>query len=207
MVAKSLSEAIGTFFLVLIIQLTVSMRAVEAAFAISFGLIGMIYMGGHVFKAQYNPAVSLAFWMRKTFTAKEVVWAVGAQLLGGFAAAWVGGYLSGSTIAVAPGPDTTLGQFAVSEFLFTFALVQVILNVAITNPGNGFYGIAIGFIVFAGIIAVGPISGAAFNPAVAICLNLVNGTPEHLPVYLLSTFAGGAFAALVFGWMNPQERD
>jgi aquaporin Z len=205
MIHKSLSEFIGTFFLVLIIQLTVSMGAVEASAAISFGLIGMIYMGGHLFKAQYNPAVSLAFWMRKTFTAKEVGWAVGAQLLGGFAGALAGGYLSGSTIAVAPGEASTLPQFLLAEFLFTFALVQVILNVAITNPGNGFYGIAIGFIVFAGIVAVGPISGAAFNPAVAICLNLVNGTPEHIPVYLLSTFAGGAFAAVVFGWMNPKE--
>jgi len=203
---RSLSEVIGTFFLVLLIQVTVSMKSVDAALAITCGLIGMIYMGGHVFKAQYNPAVSLAFWMRKTFTAKEASAAVMAQLLGGFAGALMGGYLSGSTIAVTPGVSTSTGQFLVSEFLFTFALVQVILNVAITNPGNGFYGIAIGFIVFAGIVAVGPISGAAFNPAVAICLNLVNGTPEHIPLYLISTFAGGAFAAIVFGWMNPKEK-
>lgn len=201
---KSISEVIGTFFLVLIIQLTVSMGAVESAFAISFGLIGMIYMGGHIFKAQYNPAVSLAFWMREVFTVKEASAAVLAQLLGGFAGALLGGVLSGSTIACAPNVNTTLAQFLLAEFLFTFALVQVILNVAITNPGNGFYGIAIGFIVFAGIIAVGPISGAAFNPAVALCLNLVNGTPQHIPAYLASTFGGGAVAAVVFGWMNPQ---
>ena len=201
---KSISEVIGTFFLVLIIQLAVSMEAVDAAFAISFGLIGMIYMGGHVFKAQYNPCVSLAFWMRKTFTPKEAGAAVLAQLLGGFAGALCGAFISGSTIPVAPSVDTTLAQFLLAEFLFTFALVQVILNVAITNPGNGFYGIAIGFIVFAGIIAVGPVSGAAFNPAVAICLNVVNGTPQHIPAYLVSNFGGAAVAAVVFGWMNPQ---
>ena len=204
---KSISEFVGTFFLVLLIQLTVSMKSVDAAFAIACGLIGMIYMGGHVFKAQYNPAVSLAFWMRKTFTGKEVAAAVAAQLLGGCAGAMVGGYLSGSTIAVAPGASTSTGQFLVSEFLFTFALVEVILNVAISSdhPNNGFYGVAIGFTVFAGIVAVGPISGAAFNPAVAIGLNLVHGTPEHIPLYLGSTLAGGAFAAIVFGWMNPHE--
>jgi aquaporin Z len=143
--------------------------------------------------------------MRKTFTAREAGAAVAAQLLGGFLGALLGGYISGSTIAVAPGPEYSMGQFLLAEFLFTFALVQVILNVAITNPGNGFYGIAIGFIVFAGIVAVGPVSGAAFNPAVAICLNVVKGTPQHIPAYLVSNFAGAAVAAVVFGWMNPKE--
>ena len=74
--------------------------------------------------------------------------------------------------------EISLGKALLAEFLFTFALMWVILNVAIAQgtTGNGFYGIAIGGIVGAGAYAVGPISAAAFNPAVTRCTVL-----ERLP--------------------------
>ena len=63
-----------------------------------------------------------------------------------------------------------VGPAFAAEVLFTFALVYVVLNVATTKSeaGNSDFGLAIGFTVSAGAFAVGNISGAAFNPAVAI---------------------------------------
>ncbi|MCV4698234.1 aquaporin, partial [Escherichia coli] len=65
-------------------------------------------------------------------------------------------------------PD--IARWLVAEFVFTFALVYVVLNVATAKgtSGNSFYGLAIGFTVLTGAFAVGPISNGAFNPAVAV---------------------------------------
>ena len=91
------------------------------------------------------------------------------------------------------------------EFLFAFALVFVVLNVATTDAtaGNSYYGLAIGFTVTAGAYAVGFVSGAAFNPAVAIG-GLVVGlsTPTNAIVNIGGSFAGGIVAALVYKVMN-----
>jgi aquaporin Z len=95
-----------------------------------------------------------------------------------------------------------------AELLFTFALAYVVLNVATarTTSGNSFYGLAIGMTVMAGAFAVGPISGAAFNPAVAVgaaTLKLIGWS--SLWLYLVANFAGGAAAAAVFKMLNPED--
>jgi aquaporin Z len=87
------------------------------------------------------------------------------------------------------------------EFLFTFALCTVVLNVATAKAtsGNSFYGLAIGFIVLAGAYAVGSISGGAFNPAVAVGL-CVMGIVKWADVWihLVGQAAGAIAAALAF---------
>jgi aquaporin Z len=93
----------------------------------------------------------------------------------------------------------------VAEFLFTFVLMWVILNVAIAQgtAGNGFYGIAIGAIVAAGAYAVGPISFAAFNPAVTLALCLNGFLPwTALPVYWITQAVAAAAAGLLFKSMR-----
>jgi aquaporin Z len=87
------------------------------------------------------------------------------------------------------------------EFLFTFALAWVVLQTA-TAKGtldNSFYGLAIGFTVLAGAVAVGGISGGAFNPAVGLGV-VIMGFEKigQLWVYLGADLAGGAAAALAF---------
>jgi aquaporin Z len=95
-----------------------------------------------------------------------------------------------------------------AEGLGTFALVYTVLNVA-TAPatsGNSFYGLAIGFTVFAQAVAVGKVSGGAFNPAVAIgvaVLGLVNGA--NLWMYWLSEFLGAGVAAGFFLLLNREK--
>src|SRR6202040_1585826 len=89
----------------------------------------------------------------------------------------------------------SIGPALLAEFLFTFALVYVVLNVATAkaNIGNSFYGLAIGFTVMTGAFAVGGISGGAFNPAVAVGISVMGLSAwSHLWIYLVATLAGGA---------------
>src|SRR5207244_1878561 len=94
-----------------------------------------------------------------------------------------------------------------AEFLFTFALVYVVLNVATAkaNMGNSFYGLAIGFTVVTGAFAVGAISGAAFNPAVAFGACVMGLCAwSNVWVYLLATLSAAVAAATVFNFLNPE---
>ena len=81
-----------------------------------------------------------------------------------------------------------------AEFLFTFALVYVVLNVATAKgtEGNSFYGLAIGFTVVAGAYAVGSVSGGAFNPAVAVGGSIMNIFAwGNIWIYLVAQLASG----------------
>src|SRR6185503_19417083 len=89
----------------------------------------------------------------------------------------------------------------VVETVFTFALAFVVLNVATSDKtaGNSYYGLAIGFTVLAGAYAVGPISGAAFNPAVALGVTLLGlSALGNLWVFLIANFTGAALAAIIY---------
>jgi len=204
---KYLTEFIGTFFLLFSIGVSVPLAPEMAPFAIAATLTGVIYMGGHVSKAHYNPAVTVAFWLRGRLPVKEILPYFAAEILGALAGAGAAIAVTGTAIAVEPAPDVALWRVALVEVLYTFALVSVILNVATSkdHPGNGFYGTAIGLIVLGGILTVGKVSGAAFNPAVVLGLNVLKGSWAGIPLYLAADFAGGALAAWGFKAMNPGD--
>ena len=192
-------EFIGTFFLVFTVGMAVHADGTLAPLAIGAVLMVMVFAGGHISGGHYNPAVSFAVLLRRRLSLNEWVGYVVAQLLAGLAAAGVVGALGydpRSAIAVAGA-----GRMLIAEFLFTFALCYVVLNVATADDtaGNSFYGLAIGFTVAVGAFAVGSVSGGAFNPAVALGA-MVMGlfSWSHIWVYLLANFAGGAAAALAF---------
>lgn len=213
MMRKLVTEFIGTFFLVFTIGLTVLIGTEFAPIAIGSVLMVMVYMGGHISGAHYNPAVSLAVWMRGKMTARELGPYVGVQILAALAAAFLVYMVNDRPLLVSAAAETSLFEFFVLELLFTFALAIVVLNVATARAteGNSYYGLAIGFTVLAGAFAAGPISGGAFNPAVAIGPILVEAmvgdasTFGNLWVYLVATFAGGALAAVVFKLQNPDD--
>lgn len=193
-------EFIGTFFLVLTIGLTGN------PLAIGVMLMVMVYMGGHISGAHYNPAVSMAMGCLDLMSGKEVLKYTLSQLLGAFLAAFVVQWLSGSVMEVAPSNTASFFQIVVVEALFTFALVLVILNVAI-NPkteGNSYYGLAIGFTIMAGAFAGGGISGGAYNPAVGIgpiFVDVIMGdgnTSANLWYYILGPIVGALAGAMVY---------
>lgn len=200
--AKLLVEFLGVFFLVLTIGMTVidpGGAGAMAPLAIASALMVMVYAGGHVSGAHYNPAVTIAVFLRGKCPAGDVVPYIIAQCLAAAAAGAVVLFLKqGETIS--PMVLTTVPAL-LAEFLFTFALAFVVLNVATAKgtSGNSFYGLAIGFTVLAGAYAVGPVSGGAFNPAVALSLGVMGIVKwADLWIHLAGDFGGAIVAALVF---------
>jgi aquaporin Z len=208
---KYLVEFIGTFFLVFTVGMTVIAPGAGslAPMAIGSALAVMIFAGGHVSGGHFNPAVTLGVWMRGKCATGDVVPYMGAQIAGALVASMAVKALKTGLVAKAAalaGPMTPeVLPALLAEFLFTFALVWVVLNTATAKgtTGNSFYGLAIGFTVMAGAFAVGGVSGGAFNPAVAvgICTMGIVGWGS-LWVYLVANFAGGAVAALTYKVVN-----
>ena len=208
-----LTEFIGTFFLVFTIGLTVIAESPFAPLAIGSALMVMVFMGGHISGAHYNPAVSLAVFLRgRMDSAKEMVYYWIAQILGALVAAVIVYLCVSDTFAPAPGANASMQGVLLVEFLFTFALALVVLNSATAEgtKGNSFYGLAIGFTVTVGAFAGGEISGGAFNPAVGVGPILMDviaggGTIANIWIYLVAPLAGGAVAAFVFKIQNPGD--
>jgi aquaporin Z len=206
---KYLTELTGTFFLVLTIGCTVipGSAGVIPPLAIGAALMVMVYAGGHVSGAHYNPAVTLAVFLRGRCAAADVVpyWVaqvVGA-LLASFAAMYLVGRPSGAPLVPATAPAL------VAEFLYTFALAYVVLNVATAKKtdGNSFYGLAIGMTVMVAAFSVGGVSGGAFNPAVAIGAGVMGLVAmPSIWIHIAADLLGGAAAAMVFRAINPDDK-
>ncbi|HEY4463076.1 MAG TPA: aquaporin [Streptosporangiaceae bacterium] len=207
---KYVTEFIGTFFLTFAVGVAALSGSVFVPLAAGAILMAMIYAGGHISGGHYNPAVTLAALVRRRIGISDAAGYWIAQVLAGVVAAAI------ARAVVNPASVKTLalsghGEMAaaVVELLITFALCYVVLNVATSKdqPGNGFFGLAIGFTVVAGAFAVGGISGGVFNPAVAL-----GGATAGLFgwstiwVYLLVQLAAGTAAGLAFRALNPGDK-
>ena len=172
---KLLIEGLATFFLCMACALV---QGPLAPFIIGALLLALIYMGGPVSQAHYNPAVTLAFCVRR-----RQAWSAGAayvavQLVAAFGAAFVAGLFQGHTeensehILNALKEPVLEGWLpgTMAEFLGTFLLVFVILLVATSRRtvGNSYYGLAIAATI-AGLMGVFGAFSPDFNPAVALC--------------------------------------
>ena len=206
---KYVMELIGTFFLVLTIGMTVIVggSGVIPPLAIGSILMVMIFAGGHISGGHYNPAVTLGVWLRGRCDTKDVVPYMVAQTLGAVLAAIAVRYLQGS--ATVSTKELAIGPELLAEFLFTFALVLVVLNTATAKgtSGNSFYGLAIGFTVLAGAFAVGSVASAAFNPSVAVGISVMGMAAwAKIWIYFVANFLGGALAAYAFKFMCPDDK-
>ena len=192
-------EFIGTFFLVFVIGMAVRGGAAPAPLAIGGILMVMIFAGGHVSGAHFNPAVSLAAFIRGALAKTHLLPYWIAQLLGALIAGLV--VTSIHCKPLLPPPSFALVPSLTVEFLATFALAWTVLNVATARgtANNSFYGLAIGGTVMAMAFAVGGVSGGAFNPAVGFALPLMGLVKAGQSlVYLGADLAGGAVAGLAF---------
>lgn len=205
---KYLVEFIGTFFLVFTVGSTVIPpdAGLLAPVAIGASLMVMIFAGGHVSGGHFNPAVSLAVRLRGRLTTTDLVPYWIAQFAAAFVAAWCMHFFKvpGAAAPFAIGVKAAL----LAEFLFTFALAWVVLNVATSKDtaNNSFYGVAIGMTVMTGAFAVGGVSGGAFNPAVALGIVLMGlQTWGNLWVFLVANFGGAAVAALTYKIVNGDD--
>jgi aquaporin Z len=201
---KYIAEAIGTFALVfcgtgaIIINQETNGTVSHAGIAITFGLIvmAMIYALGNISGAHLNPAVSIAFTLAGRFSLTELFPYIFSQITGALLASlflhflFPGNEFLGSTLPV--GSD---GQSFILEFILTFFLMLVIINVATGSKEQGmFAGVAIGAVVLLEAMFAGPICGASMNPARSLGPAVVSGHTEHLWIYLTATVAGAALA-------------
>jgi len=187
------TEAIGTFFLVLSVGLSVNGGAPLAPIAIGFTLMVMVYAGGRISGGHYNPAVSLGAMLRGALPAGKLVPYWIAQLAGAIAAGFMIWKFTGTPLHVAPAEQTTMLKALVGEAIATFALVYVVLHTATGKgtEGNSYFGLAIGS------------TGGAFNPAVGLGpaiveLVLGQGMAPLAWVYAVGPLAGGVAAAYAF---------
>ncbi len=206
---KLVVEFIGMFIFVFTVGMATEKTTgagVLAPLAIGFVLMVLVFAGGHISGAHYNPAVSTAVLIRGKMTAPEWVAYVITQLVAavpaGLLVRAIGHPESAAAVA-------SIGKILVVEFIFTFALAYTVLNVATARgtEGNSFYGLAIGGIVVAGAFAVGGISGAAFNPAIALGAS-VSGLFKwsHYWIYVLAPICGAALAAAAFLYTQVGEK-
>ena len=206
-----LAEFIGTFFLVLTIGMVVIDPGLPAGFApiaIGSALAVMIFAGGHISGAHFNPAVTLGIYLRGKIAMNEAVYYWVSQVLAGIVAALVVGIMKPALPGSAMVGSVEILPALLAEFLFTFALTYVVLNVATAKgtDGNSFYGWAIGFTVLTGAYAVGSISGGAFNPAVAVGGSVMRIFAwGNIWIYLVAELLGGAVAAYAFRFTHPGE--
>jgi aquaporin Z len=200
---KLLTELVGAFVFMTVIALSGSAGQL-APLAIGLALATMVYMGGHISGAHYNPAVSFGVFLRRGIDSRTMVAYWLAQLAGAVLAFTAGYLISGHTPGIHPGAGASSIQALAAEIIFTAALVLVVLNVAATaaTAGNQYFGLAIGLTVAAGAFAVGPISGGAFNPAVGFGATSVAAITGHggwsdLWLYLVGPFTGAAIGAAI----------
>ncbi len=208
---KYVYEFIGTFFLIFTIGMTVlepNSAGMMAGLAIGSVLAVMVFAGGHISGGHYNPAISLSVFLRGKLSGKDL----GLYWVVQWIAAVVAGLL---TIYFKGYPPVTLLQLEpmkalLAEFIFTFALCYMVLNVATAKEtkDNSYFGFAIGFTVLAGAYAVGAVSGGAFNPAVALGITIMNMSAwSNIWIFLVANFLGGICAALVFMAAHPETRE
>lgn len=222
---KYLVEFIGTYLLVLLIgnivigpppvgsedtiTLATALSNFRAPLAIGLGLIAIVYAGGHTSAAHYNPAVTIAFLLRRKCEVKDAVPYIFAQLGGAAVAAFTVHFLKGSEVMeVQKMMELNVPKAIVAEVLGTFMLVWVIMNVALAKAteGNQFYGIAIGLTVTGMAFALGEYSGAVFNPAVALGISLMGLSAWNtIWIYLVSSVAGSLLAVAVFAFTEREN--
>src|SRR5256885_17147209 len=151
----------------------------------------MVFATGHISGGHLNPAVTLAVFLRGKCPLSDVIPYWIAQIAAGVIAALVAVFLCGKSGT--PMEITNVPAAFVAEFLFTFALAFVVLNVATAKgtANNSFYGLAIGMTVMTGAYSVGNISGGVFNPAVAVGISIMGLSAwTNIWIYLVANFAG-----------------
>jgi aquaporin Z len=196
------AEFTGTFFLAFFISSN-SVSGAAAPYAIGFGLIAMIYIFAGISGAQFNPAVSIGLLLTGNLSVFEAVYCIIAQLSGAVFAGLIGWALYDDIwkdvgYPEVQDPDKRPRAF-VAEMVLTFALIWSVLNFAGNKQiaHNSFYGMTFGFLVTAGALVIATISGACFNPAVAM-LTLLHGAYDDMWVFTLGPITGSVLAALLF---------
>lgn len=223
---KNLAEFFGTFWLVLG---GCGSAMLAAAFpGVGIGLVGVslafgltvltiVYSLGHISGAHLNPAVTMGLWMGGRLNAKEILPYVGAQVLGGIAAAAV-------LYIIVTGNGSEIGSFAangygnhspggysmtaaiVTELVMTFMFLLIILGATDERAPKGFAGLAIGLaLTLIHLISI-PVTNTSVNPARSISQAIFVGdwAISQLWLFIIVPVAGAALAGLVYKYFESE---
>ncbi|QQS29533.1 MAG: MIP family channel protein [Sphingobacteriales bacterium] len=209
---QCIAEAIGTFAIVfcgtgaIIINQQSNGEITHTGIAITFGLIvmSMIYALGNISGAHFNPAVTIAFAFAKKFEVKKLIPYITSQIIGAITASILLRFLfPDNRLLGASLPAGSEMQSFILEFILTFFLMLVILNVSHGSKEQGmFAGLAIGAVVLLAAMFAGPICGASMNPARSLAPAIVSTHVEHLWLYLFAPVTGAATAVIIWKYLS-----
>merc|ERR1719150_2069560 len=200
---------------------TVSVSINESYFiapiAVGFIVIAMIYAFGHISGAHFNPAITVAVWIRGFITPIDAGLFILMQLLGSFSGAMLAWIITDEIPFIVPAAHhgdshVPQGRCLLAEIIYSFAICLVVINVATTESqrGNFFYGVSIGMTVASGLASVQRISGGCFNPALGAALSVTHtfkngGTVQYIWIYLVGPIIGAVVAGYSFYVINAKE--
>jgi MIP family channel proteins len=209
---RGIAELIGTFTLIFVGMGSImfaSSGILGVALAHGLAIAIMASAVGHISGGHFNPAVTLSMLVTRRIEIAEAVRYWVSQLAGGVAAALILLAIypdTGSLGSPAVGGPFSTGNALVAEIVGTFFLVFVIYAVAVDKRGafSILAGLPIGLTISIGVLAVGVVSGAAFNPARWLGPALVSGTWDNFWIWILGPAVGAVLAALVYDRMLLQ---
>ena len=231
LLSKLICEFLGTTAIVFIYGVAGS-AGLTGDFAITIGatVTAITYAGGHLTGGLYNPAITVATAIRGKIDFGLCCAYIAIQLCAGLLGALSSmclkygaatGFIGHPTL----GEDVSDGSACLAEIVVTFALCHTFLHVAttVTQANNSYYGLATGLTVLSGTISVGGVSGACFNPAVAM-LTLVHKWQmwsqadfasfedittgaDKVWIHVLGPLVGAIFAGVLFLATHPRELD
>jgi MIP family channel proteins len=156
----------------------------------------------------FNPAVTLTLLATRRIEAMMAGLYVVAQIIGAVAGAYaLKAAFPAATFAATRGGgltialDVTAGQAFLVEAIATFFLVFVVYGTAVDPKGPRIGGLAIGFVVAADILAIGPLTGASMNPARSFGPAVASGIYEAQLLYLFAPIVGAMVAGLLYEFL------
>lgn len=218
----AVAEFVATFALVFVgagaVVLAASGQLDLVGVALAHGLVLMVMVSvtGHISGGLVNPAVAIALWVAGRISTQRAAVLIVVQLLGAIVGAatlrWVVGadrFDAGSAGAPTLGSAVDVGTGTILEAILTFLLVYAVFGTAVDDrgPWAKTAGITIGFVIAFEILAFGPLTGAAMNPARWFGPALIGGIWSDAIVWTVGPIAGGIIASVVYTRVFLQGRE
>lgn len=206
-----MAEFLGTYLLVfvgtgavIVNESTGMLRDVGVTFISALVVMVLFFALSHISGAHFNPAVTIAFLIRKDILPRVSIAYIISQVFGALFASGTLRLLFGNVANLgATTPSGSWAQSFILEFMLTFILLTVILGVIVYGKaGKGLSGLTICVTIFTLASFGGPISGASMNPARSIGPAIFSNTLQYLWIYIFATILGAVIATTVAKFLH-----
>jgi aquaporin Z len=166
------------------------------------GLGTMIFLFGRYSMAHFNPAVTIAYFIAKYISAKQILVYVAAQVMGAFLGSLFVKYVIGDFARLglnSPNYQYPAWEFFGIEVLATvFLMGSVLIAINIRGLQTVFISAIIAGTVALDVFFFGFISGASMNPIRSLSPALFTGATEDLWLYWTAPFIGAAIVGIIY---------